>query len=238
MKEITFGSIYTENEKLRYYLPRYYEVLNDQKQHYWFPIRVVKNGEDDIYMLDTYQFDMPYDCRENYAKMIDYLKSLGEPKDYTWVKNKAFDYYYSAVIKLTPQNIEAFELVANLEEYEIANEDVARYYNQKDVIHRVKFWNYHRGGRGVIIKRKNAEMCYDLKIDNLYCDVLKDIQKPNLYDYTVRQLLDCEQEAINNNATYDKTKIEYIKKIQKYIHEIRNNYEIYDKKLKKELGIK
>ena len=149
---IIFGGIYTENEKLRVHFPKYYAQLNDQKQHYWFPIRVVKDGEDDIYMLDTYQFDMPYGCRENYAKMIEYLKSLGESKDHTWVKNKAYDYYYSAVIKLTPRNIEAFELVANLEEYEIVREEEARYYDNKDVVHHVMFWNYHRSGQGVIIE--------------------------------------------------------------------------------------
>ena len=237
MMDITFGGIYTENEKLRGVFPRYYAQLNDQKQHYWFPIRVVKDDSDNIFMLDTYQFEMPYECEKNYDKMIAYLKSLGEPNDNTWVKNKAYDYYYSAVIKLDEKSIEAFDLVANLEEYEIVNEEQARYYDEKDVVRHVKFWNYHRSGRGVFIKRKNAVLRYDLKIDNLYYDVINDIRYPNITSYHVDDLLKCEKEAIQNNATYDKKKIEYVVKMQKYINRSYANHIKYRDKIRKEIGL-
>lgn len=234
---VIFGGIYTENQKLRIYLPRYYEYLNDQKNHYWFPIRVVKDGEDDIYMLDTYQFEMPYECRNNYAKMVEYLKSLGEPKDNTWEKNKAYDYYYSAVIQLTKQNIEAFDLVANLEEYEIVDSEQARYYDEKYVIKGVMMWNYHGSGRGVHIKRKDAKLQYDLMIDNLYFDVINSIKKPDISTWYVDKLLECEKEAIKNGAIYDKKKVEYVLKIQKYVNKAYKNYIKYRDKIKEEMGI-
>jgi len=238
IKDIIFGAIYTENEKLKNYFPRYYEQLNDQKNHFWFPARVKTDKEDNVYMIDTYQFEMPYECQSDYVKMVEYLKLLGTPIDNSWIKNKVFDYYYSAAVKLNENNVEAFDIVANLEDCEVVSEDEVRYYDENDVVRRVLFWNYHRSGRGVCLKRKDAVLRYDLKIESLYYDALNSISELSIWDWKVNAVLDCEKEAIEHHAVYCNKNVAYLIKLHEYIEKANGDYREFKAKLQAELGIK
>jgi len=236
MTSIIFGGIYKANSKVSRYFPAFTNYLNDQKYNYWFPIRVVKDGIDKTYMIDTYQFEMDYKYQSNYEKMVTFLKSLGNAEDNSWLASKPFDYYYSARVQITEESIEAFDLIANLEDYEIASQDETRYYNKEDVVNGVMFWNYHKNGIGVNIKKKSAKLRYDLKIDALINDVLYDIRVPKIYDYNIEKLLLVEKEAIKENAIYDANKVEYLLKLQKYINRMSVDYDRYLEKLKAELA--
>ena len=55
------------------------------------------------------------------------------------------------------------------------------------------------------------------------------------YDYDIKKLLDIEKEAIKIGAEYNKSKVEYILKLQKYINRIKKNYLRYKSKIKEEI---
>jgi hypothetical protein len=241
MNEIIFGGIYKHNDNLKNYLPKYFNSLNDQRQGFWFPIRVFKeDGSTAIYMVDTYQFDMPYEYQKDYSKMIEFLKSLGiDRKDNIRYANNPFSYYYSARVEITEKSIEAFDLLANLEDYIIIREEEARYYNTEDIIYHVSLWNYHNSGRGIILKRKNAKVNYELKIDNLINDALhKSIYRVGINtinSYYVEKVLECVREANETNSYYNNNKVVYLLTMQKYLNKVSANYERYEKKIREGL---
>ncbi|MCK9470169.1 MAG: hypothetical protein M0Q88_00255 [Bacilli bacterium] len=243
IEKIIFGGIYEHNSNLEKYLPRYYERLNDQKQGYWFPVRVVKeDGSDDIYMVDTYQFEMPYEYQKDYDKMVEFLKSLGEPTNNShypnsYYANMPFDYYYSARVLITESSIEAFDLLVNLEDCIVVREEEARYYDKEDVFRRVKFWNYHNSRNGVILKKKSAKLNYELKIMNLINDALSNRGINAIYDYYVDNVLECVKDANESSSYYDKNRVEYLLKLKKYLDRVSKNYYIYEKKIREELGL-
>jgi len=235
MKEIIFGGLYRAIGQISRFLPNYWDRLNDQRYNYWFPIRVVDDkGTDKTYMIDTYQFEIPYASKE-FNKLVIFLKSLGEEKDNSWLAITPYNYYYSARVEITKNSIDIFELVANLEDYQMCNDAETRYYNKEDVLNGVMLWNYQRNGRGCNLKRKDAKTRYDYKIQSLINDILGEINEPNIYDYDIKKLLDIEKEAIKIGAEYNKSKVEYILKLQKYINRIKKNYLRYKSKIKEEI---
>lgn len=238
LTEIIFSGIYTHNENLRKYLPRYYDRLNDQRQGYWFPVRVVKDdGSDNIYMVDTYQFEMPYECQKDYGKMIEFLKSLGEAKNNLWYANKPFYYYYSARVEITEKSIEAFDLLVNLEDCVVVYEEEARYYDEEDIFRYARLWHYHNSGNGVILKKKLAKINYELKIRNLIDDALSNRGVNAINDYYVNKVLECAKEADENGSCYEKNKVEYLLKLKKYLDRVSKNYHRYEQKIREELGL-
>jgi len=236
LEDIVFGAIYTENEKLIRYFSRYYEPLNDQKNHFWYPIRVVKDGKDEIYMVDNYQFELPYECRKNYSKMIDYLKSLGEPKDNSWKVYQTSNYYYSARLLLTEHNVNSFNLIAKFDEYKPINKDETPYYKEEDVIEDLLFDYYDKDYRKYrYIKKVGAEIVYEKQIKTLVNRFLYDIQEPRAMDYELDKALELVKEAKRKGEHYDKNHVEYAIKLHKKILSMKISYSKYKDKLSKEL---
>lgn len=238
IEKIVFGGIYKHNSNLKKHLPRYYEYLNDQKQGYWFPVRVVKeDGSDNIYMVDTYQFDMPYEYQKDYDKMVEFLKSLGEANNNLRYANTPFNYYYSARVEITKDSIEAFDLLVNLEDCIVVREEEARYYDEEDIFRYISFWNYHNSGRGVILKKKLAKINYELKIGNLINDALSNRGINAISDYHVNNVLECAKDANESGSCYDRGRVEYLLKLKKYLDRVSKNYYRYEKKIREELGL-
>lgn len=223
--EIIFGAVYTENKALRFYLPRYYESLNDQKYHYWLPVRVVKEGVDDVYMVDTYQFKVRCEDQRTWRSIISYLKSLGEPKDNRWEMYKNNSYYYTAIVKLDNCSIEAFDLVANLEDYKVVSDDEYRYYEKEDKVYGVKLWNYHNSGKGINIVKNDAKLNYKYKLDNLVYDMFNDIRTPYLWGSTFNKLIDFEKDLMKDKDDYDKKPFNLMKELNAYIENVSKEFD-------------
>lgn len=230
LNEIIYGGIYRANQQALSFsdLPNYTNRLNDQKYNYWIPIRVKSENldKDCIYMIDTYQFDMPYNCRKDYNKMVEYLQSLAEDKDGNnyYKARKAYDYYYSALVKLNDINIKHFTLLVDLSEWTKSTGMEIRYYNNDDTYSYLMLWKYHNSGSGMFIKKKNAKLSYDLKIDSMCNDILYNYSMPIIYDNEVRRVLEVEKEAIKNNAEYNVNKVKYLLEVQRTINNLKNDY--------------
>ena len=229
--KITFGGIYKANKNIAYHLPNYRDRLNHQNYNFWFPIRVVTEEYDKTYMIDTYQFEVPYGHRE-FDKMVEFLVSLGEEKDHSWLARKPFDYYYSARVEITDYSINAFELIADLRECELVSREQSRYYNKEDT-NWVMFWNYQNSDRGVYIKNKSIKTIYDLKINALIRDIEYDLRFPTIGNYKFNEFLNVVKRADESGSEYNKKKVDNIVKLKKYLDRASKNYYRYIKRLEK-----
>lgn len=238
-EEIIYGGIYTVNPQAIAFsdLPRYTDRLNGQKYNFWIPIRVKsdKLDKDCIYMIDTYQFDMPYACKKDYDKMVKYLQSLSEDKEgNNWYKaRKAYDYYYSALVKINDKNIKHFTLLADLNKWTKSTEKEIRYYDKENTYEYLMLWNYHNHGRGMYIRKKDAKLRYDLQIDRMIDDILYSYSLPYISSYKVNEVLTIEKEAIVKNAEYDKNKVQYLLELQTVIDNMNRDYKEKNGRLKR-----
>lgn len=169
MKEIKYGALYKENEKLKNYLPLYYDSSNDQKYHLWIPIRVKTDEVDKTYMIDTYQAPPVYG---DYEKQLAQLKMYGEAKDNRWYANQPYYYYYRAKVELNEQTMQAFDLFIDLNDYRVMKSGEEDDYKSEDVVKGIKLYHEHAYPSGLTLVRKDAKIDYEHKLDALFRDII------------------------------------------------------------------
>ena len=242
--KLIFGGIYRiDYDDLKVWCPNQLERLNDQHYGTWIPVHSInKEGEENYYMIDTYQMSGDYfnnkynnDKEKRYKSLLEGLEecSNGERGDY--VARLPFNYYYSAIIKITDENFHIFKLIADLHDYKLTNEEESREYNEKDVLHRIRLYNEHSYPNGIVIVKKDAKINYQNKINAKISDIKKWMNYPDpASDYEIEELLNIEKEAIENNAEYDKCELDKFIKKNIFIKELKNIYNSYLKALENE----
>ena len=176
-------------------------------------------------MIDTYQmsrdsFNNQYNNNKNerYKSLLKGLERCSEGEHGNWVAYKTCDYYYSAIIKITDTNFHIFKLIADLHDYELSDNNECRKYNNEDVLHHIRLYNEQNYPDGIVIVRKGAKINYQNKIDAKICDIRRWIEQPKFAsDYEIQELLKIEKEAIENNAEYDKQKLDKFVQYNKFI---------------------
>lgn len=241
LKKIKFGTVYTADPSaVGIYYPNYINDLNDQRYSFWIPAHYKKDNNDAYYMIDTYQIKRElyediytYDKEKYMQSLLNGLRRLKDPEDGgNYACRMPYDYYYSAIVKITNENINIFKEVCNLEEYRLSNKDECRYFDEKDVVKYLKLFNGHEYPDGIIIVRKDAKYNYNNLIEAKLYDIIKDTQKPDYAnDYYVNDLKRIQLEAIENKAEYNKEKLEDILKYNEFLKDMRN---VVDKYIKTE----
>lgn len=238
IKKIVWGGIYdVDLEEIEKYLPRYNDNFNHQHYGIWIPVHYInKNNEDNYYMIDTYQVDG--DLYENRfgtkeIQLEEILKGLENLKDGKgksgWVCNMPYDYYYSAIVKLTDENLAIFHFIADLHNYKIVDKEATRYYDEKDYLYGIRLYNCHNYPTGIYLLKKNAQINYDKKIKVKLSDMFKyNIETPkSASNYVVDEILELEKEAIKNNAIYDKEDLDKKLKLNEFINILELIYTAY-----------
>lgn len=158
------------------------------------------------------------DRDKRYESLLKGLEECSDGQHGYWVAMKTYDYYYSAIIKITDNNFHIFKLIADLHDYELTNRDECRKYNNEDVLYNIRLYNEHNYPDGIVVVKKNAKINYQNKIDAKICDIRKWMNEPcAASEYQIQELLGIEKEAIDNNAEYDKQKLEDFLQYNKFI---------------------
>ena len=248
IKKLVFGGVYRANSvEVEKYCSRYTDRLNDQKYGWWIPVHTKdkKTNEDKYYMIDTYQISGDiYKNRyanskeERFKGLIEGLESLDTPIERgNWVSGMPFNYYYSAIVKLDDNNIKIFKLVADLHEYRLTDDKECRDYSEEDVIEFLQLYNEHcYSSGGITIVKKDAKINYANKINAKISDIWKAIHEPYSYgNYDVDKLLKIEKEAIENNAKYNKRKLDAIIKYNDFINNLKAITDKYKEEIREDL---
>lgn len=227
IKNIKYGALYTENDNLRSYLPRYYECLNDQKYHLWIPIRVKTNTIDKVYMIDTYQ---AYRVYGDYDKQLAQLKMYGEAKDNSWYANQPYNYYYSARVELNEQTIKAFDFYIDLDDYRVMKRSEEYDYKSEDVVRNIRLYNEHNYPSGLTLVRKDAKIDYEYKVDRLFHKIIYDeLNPPCISSYFLSEINEL------SDKVSDTRKIDVVNKLQEKMKSLVEEYEEYYKDLIKDV---
>lgn len=232
INKLVFGGIYQiDDEDLKKWCPNQLERLNDQHYGIWIPVHSInEKGEENYYMIDTYQISADcynnkysYDKKEVWDGLIQGLEEMKEPEHGRWVANMPYNYFYSAIIKVTNKNIDIFHLVVDLHDYRLSDEKEIREYNEEDTIRRLRLYNEHCYSiGGACVVKKNAKLNYENKINAKISDIQKWVDYPRpAGDYEMNELLDIEKEAIEKNANYDKDKLDKFVKFNNYLKHLR-----------------
>lgn len=239
LKKIKFGTVYTADPSaVKIYYPNYVNILNDQRYGFWIPAHYKKDDNDAYYMIDTYQIKRElyediytYDKEKYMQSLLNGLRRLKDPEDGgNYACKMPYDYFYSAIIKITDENINIFKEVCDLKEYRLSDQDECRYFDEKDVVKYLKLFNEHKYPMGITIVRKDAKYNYNNLIEAKLYDIIKDTQKPNYSsDYYINDLKRIQLEAIEKGAEYDKEKLDDILKYNEFLKDIRNIVDQYIK---------
>lgn len=242
--KLIFGGIYRiDYNDLKTWCPNQLNGLNDQHYGIWIPVHSInKNDEENYYMIDTYQmssdyFDNKYhnNKEERYKSLLEGLERCSNVEYGRRIARLPFNYYYSAIIKITDENFHIFRLIADLHDYKLTNEEESREYNEEDVLHCVRLYNEHSYPNGIVIVKKDAKINYQNKINAKIYDIKKWIQYPKpASDYEIEELLNIEKEAIENNAKYDKCEFDKFIKKNIFIKELKRIYNFYLESLENE----
>lgn len=230
--KLVFGGIYQiDDEDLKKWCPNQLERLNDQYYRIWVPVHSInEKGEENYYMIDTYQISADcYDNRYSYDKkevwngLIQGLEEMKEPEHGRWVANMPYNYFYSAIIKITNENIGIFHLVVDLHDYRLSDEKEIREYNEEDTIRRLRLYNEHCYSiGGACAVKKNAKLNYENKINAKISDIQKWVDYPRpASDYAIDELLKIEQEAKEKGADYDKDKLDKFIEFNKFLKHLQ-----------------
>lgn len=246
--KIVWGGVYTAlGTDIEKYYSRYTDGLNDQKYGFWIPThsKDKETGEDKYYMIDTYQVSGDlYEHKYSYNKdeemegLVQGLERAKEPESGgNWIARMPFNYYYSAIIRLTDENFEIFKLMADLHEYKITDEREARNYSEEDVFRRVKLYYEHAYSiGGITLVRKDAKLNYNNMINAKIYDVLKDIQQPSsCFRSYIIELEHIEEDAKNNNAKYNEKKLDAVLKYNNFVENLKTIHDRYLKEIKDDL---
>lgn len=248
IKKIVFGGVYVANPSdIEKYYSKYTDGLNDQRYGWWIPTHSIdrETGEDKYYMIDTYQisgdlYENKYSSsdKDRYNGLLKGLEKLEEAENGgNWASRMPYNYYYSAIIRLTDENIDIFKLKADLHEYRMSNQDECRNYSEEDVIHCLRLYNEHcYSSGGIVIVKNDAKINYTNKINAKISDIWKDIDEPySCGDYKVKELLEIEKEAVENNQKYNKKKLDAIIKYNNFISSLKELHDKYKEAIKEEL---
>lgn len=225
MKEIKYGALYKENEKLKNYLPLYYDSSNDQKYHLWIPIRVKTDEVDKTYMIDTYQAHPVYG---DYEKQLAQLKMYGEAKDNRWHANQPHDYYYTAKVELDEHTIQAFDLFIDLNDYRVMKSYEEDDYKSEDVVKGIKLYHEHAYPSGLTLVRKDAKIDYEHKLDALFQKIIhKELRPPYISNYSLPKINEL------SGKVKDTKKIDIVNKLnEKLIMLVKEYREYYNELIK------
>ena len=246
IKKIIFGGIYVANyNEIEKYASRYNDQLNDQHYGLWVPVHYKKDDKEEYYMIDTYQvsrslFSGIYDNNkeEVYKALIKGLERLKTPEDAgNWASRMPYDYYYSAIVKLTDESFKIFKLYADLHKYRLSNDRESKDYKEKDVIWGIKLYNEHAYSQGgITLVKKDAKINYENKINALASDIIKDITTPYVCtDYQIDEILKLEKEAQQNNAKYNKKRLDAVIKYKKFMNNLTELYRKFADEINEDL---
>lgn len=257
-----FGLYKLKGQYSRNSLPNFKSdpILDDQTQGWWLPF-YDENG--DIYLVDTYHIsgsplssvEIPEDIEDthpelniearsdysntnNFINRLLYTNLMKSSCDYL-IRRANFDYYYSGSIKIDKDNIDYFEEVCDLREFELADDDYDNY-NEEDYVSYVQLWFEHYynswGRSGVTIMRIDAKPNKEYIDLNIARDILSNIKS----DYTgiysdeyfkelvnkLKSIINTGTEKSVNNARYALAKLEKAYELQKEFKEFVDNLDI------------
>nr|DAH86707.1 MAG TPA: hypothetical protein [Caudoviricetes sp.] len=228
--KLIFGGIYKiDYDDLKQWCPNQVERLNNQHYGIWIPVHSInKKGEENYYMIDTYQmssnsFNNQYNSNkyERYKALLEGLERCLDGEHGNWVAFKTHDYFYSAIIKITDTNFHIFKLIADLHNYKLSDDDECRQYNKEDVLYHIKLYNEHNYPSGIVLVKKEAKINYQNKINAKIQDIKRWIEQPKAAnDYNIQELLKIEKEAIDNNVKYDKQELYKFIKYNDFIKDL------------------
>jgi hypothetical protein len=230
MKKIKYGALYKENEKLKNYLLRYYNSLNNQKYHLWIPIRVKTDEVDKTYMIDTYQ---AYPVYGDYEKQLAQLKMYGEAKDNSWYANQTYNYYYTAKVELNEHTMQAFDLFIDLDDYRVMKRDEEYDYKSEDVVKGIKLYHEHAYPSGLTLVRKDAKIDYEHKLDALFQKIIyEDLRPPYISNYSLPKINEL------SGKVKDTKKIDIVNKLNEKLIMLVKEYREYYNELIKGVEVK
>lgn len=219
MKEIKYGALYKENEKLKNYLPLYYNSSNNQKYHLWIPIRVKTDKIDTVYMIDTYQ---TYAVYGDYEKQLAQLKMYGEAKDNRWYANQPYYYPYSAIVELDEHTMQAFDLFIDLDDYRVMERGEEYNYKSEDIVKDIQFNNEYAHPEGLTLVRKDAKIDYEHKLDALFQKIIhEELHSPYISNYSLPKINEL------SGKVKDTKKIDIVNKLNKKLIMLVKDYREY-----------
>ena len=246
IKKLIFGAVYVADyNQIEKYCSRYNDDLNDQHYRLWVPVHYKKDNEEKYYMIDTYQvsrdlFSGIYDNDKEkvYESLIKGLERLKTPEDAgNWGSGMPFNYYYSAIVKLTDESFKIFKLYADLHKYRLSDDRESKNYKESDVITGIQLYNEHAYSQGgITLVKKNAKINYENKINALATDIIKDIVTPYVgTDYQIEKILKLEKEAQKNNAKYNKKRLDTVVKYKKFMNNLTEIYRKFFKEIENDI---
>lgn len=239
--KIVWGGLY--RCKISNPCPKYNDRLNDQKYGTWIPVHYEYTNYEGKHkegygMVDTYQvpIDISFtnegvpDGLGRYETLVFKLNRLKEGKYGDYVKDKTNDYYYSAYVELNDNNINDFELLGDLNDYQITK--TPEYYDEENVLTHVQLYFEHAYPRGIDLVKKGADINIKNKINNIIYEQGYWIKEPrSVSDYTLKELQELEQKAIKENKQYDKERLDKFYKLNAKLEELEKEYNNYKKSL-------
>ena len=248
IKKLIFGAVYiADYQQIEKYCSRYNDCLNDQHYRLWVPVHYKKDNEEEYYMIDTYQvssnlFSGIYDNDKEkvYESLIKGLERLKTPEDAgNWGSVMPFNYYYSAIVKLTDESFKIFKLYVDLHKYRLSDDRESEDYKKSDVITGIQLYNEHAYSQGgITLIKKNAKINYENKINALATDIIKSIDVPYVTtDYQIEEILKLEKEAQENNAKYNKKRLDAVIKYKKFMNNLTEIYRKFINEINDDLYI-
>ena len=246
IKKLIFGGVYITNyEDIEKYCSRYNDGLNNQHYRLWVPTHYKEDNKEEYYMIDTYQvsrnlFSGIYDNNKEvvYKSLIQGVERLKTPEDAgNWGRNMPFDYYYSAIVKLTDENFKIFKLYVDLHKYRLSDGREAQDYAKKDVVYGIKLYYEHAYSQGgITLVKKNAKINFENKINALASDIIKNIDTPYVQsDYQIEEILKLEKEALQNGAKYNKKRLDATIKYKKFMNNLTELYRKFSEEINDDL---
>ena len=230
MKAIKYGALYKENERIKNFLPRYYDSLNDQKYHLWIPIRVKTDKIDTVYMIDTYQ---AYPVYGSYDEIVKKLKEYSEEIDNSWYANQVYNYYYSAKVELNEDTIQAFDFFIDLDDYRVMKRSEEYDYKSEDVAKGIKLYKEHAYPNGLTLVRKDAKIDYEYKLGKLFNRIIYDeLRPPYIPNYYLSKINEL------SSKVEDTRKIDIVNKLNDKLNTLVEEYREYYNELVKEAEVK
>lgn len=243
INKLIFGGIYKINDSdLEKYCPNQLDILNDQHYGLWVPVHYQNpDGKDIYYMVDTYQIDTGIfsdvynpNIQDTYNYLLKGLESLQYPhiNGISTVLNTA-NYYYSALIELTNENIKNFKLYVDLHLYNICDDKEIDYYNNEDLVRHIYLYDGHKYySKGIALVKKNASINSNKKLRCVIRDIKTMINEPRAANnYNIQKLEDLMEEFNENNMCYDSTIVDKFIKYNNFICKQQKQLEQFKKQL-------
>lgn len=218
-KKLIFGGIY---EATTVTPSRYRDSLNDQKYGFFVPVCIESNGVKKYYMIDTYEINSCYSYSEEktrYDSIVKNFINMKNPKiGYNVYHNAVFNYYYNNTVEITSSNVDTFNLIADLREYNPISDRNAENYLEEDILRNVKLWWECKYPYGYTLVKKNAKENISRKINAKIHDIMSYIEFPKAgYEIDFKELEQLVYTAKENNINYDDKEVKNILEIRKLL---------------------